>query len=36
MQRLHSCIANIRRDYLHKVTTAVRKTRRSWRDFSDS
>lgn len=26
IQRLHSCIANIRRDYLHKVTTAVSKT----------
>ncbi|EKT4207845.1 transposase [Escherichia coli] len=25
IQRLHSCIANIRRDYLHKVTTAVSK-----------
>ncbi|WFV73875.1 transposase [Escherichia coli] len=23
IQRLHSCIANIRRDYLHKVTTTV-------------
>ncbi len=23
IQRLHSCIANIRRDYLHKVTTAA-------------
>ena len=26
IQRLHSCIANIRRDYLHKVTTTVSKT----------
>lgn len=25
IQRLHSCIANIRRDYLHKVTTTVSK-----------
>lgn len=25
IQRLHSCIANIRRDYLHKVTTTVNK-----------
>ncbi|OUK94847.1 hypothetical protein BZL69_15310 [Escherichia coli] len=27
MQRLHSRIANIRRDYLHKVTTTVSKNR---------
>ncbi|EFA4195005.1 RNA-guided endonuclease InsQ/TnpB family protein [Escherichia coli] len=25
IQRLHSCIANIRKDYLHKVTTTVSK-----------
>ncbi|OKX17096.1 transposase [Escherichia coli] len=25
IQRLHSCIANIRRDYLHKVTTTISK-----------